>query len=85
MMLLLEGIHPFTHQENDIVLFCLPPNAIHVTQPLDLSSFGPLKKHWSSVSHRYVSDNPGKVVTKFKFSSLFNDVWFQSIQPQVRV
>jgi len=48
--------------ENDIVLFCLPPCSS--TSGLN---FGPLKKHWSSVCHMYVSDNPGKVVTKFIF------------------
>jgi len=27
--------------KNDIALFCLPPNATHVNQPLDLSSLDP--------------------------------------------
>lgn len=31
--------------ENDIILFCLPPNATHMAQPLDVSFFGPLKRH----------------------------------------
>ena len=31
--------------ENKIILFCLPPHATHVAQPLDVSFFGPLKKH----------------------------------------
>ena len=31
-------------QEGDIV-FCIPPNTTHDTQPLDVSLFGPLKRH----------------------------------------
>ena len=42
-----------------------------------------MKKHWSTVCrHAYISENPGKVVTKFTFSSLFNEAWFQPIQPK---
>jgi len=51
--------------ENEIILFCLPPHTSHVAQPLDVSFFGPLKKHWSRVCHEYMADNPGKVVTSF--------------------
>ena len=29
----------------------------------------------------YISDNPGRVVAKFQFSSLFNAAWFQTINP----
>ena len=43
---------------------CLPLNTTHAAQPLNISFFGPLKKHWSSVYHSYVSENSGKVVTK---------------------
>ena len=30
-------------------------------------------------------DNPGKVVTRFQFSSLFNKAWYLSIQPHTIV
>ena len=68
--------------ENEIILFCLPPNATHVAQPLDVSFFGPLKKHWYNVCHTYMNENPGKVVTKFQFCALLHEAWFQSIQPE---
>ncbi|XP_065896215.1 ras guanine nucleotide exchange factor glfB-like [Dysidea avara] len=32
-----------------------------------------------------MADNPGKVVTRFQFSSLFNKAWFLSIQPHTIV
>ena len=67
--------------EEKIVIFCLPPHTTHVAQPLDVSFFGPLKQHWAKVCNDYISDNPGRVVTKFQFSSLFNAACFQTIIP----
>ena len=67
--------------ENEIVLFCLPPNATHIAQPLDVSFFGPLKKHWYNVCHTFMTDNPGKVVTKFHFCSLLNGYAGQFLMP----
>ena len=58
--------------EEKIIIFCLPPHTTHVAQPLDVSFFGPLKQHWAKVCNDYISDNPGRVVTKFQFSFLFN-------------
>ena len=39
--------------ENEIVLFCLPPNTTHMAQPLDVSFFGPLK-NCSNVCYTYI-------------------------------
>lgn len=33
--------------DKGIILYCLPPYASHVLQPLDVSVFGPLKKLWN--------------------------------------
>lgn len=35
-------------EENDIRFCFLPPNSTHLTQPLDVSVFGPMKKVWRS-------------------------------------
>ena len=67
--------------EANIIIFCLPPHTTHVAQPLDVSFFGPLKKHWSKVCHSYMTSNPGKVVTKFQFCSLLHETWFKAINP----
>ena len=65
--------------EHDIIVCCLPPHTTHETQPLDASVFKPLKKNWSDVCHAYMQDNPGKVITKFTFSALFNTAWTKSM------
>ena len=70
--------HPGTiHKaaENKVVLFVLPPNTTHLTQPLDKGCFGPLKSKWSEVCHKYMAKNPGKVVNRFVFSQLLHEAW----------
>ena len=71
--------------EEEVIIFCLPPHTTHVAQPLDVSFFGPLKRNWSKVCHTYLAENPGKVVTKFQFTSLFAKAWYQTIKPETIV
>ena len=60
LLLLIDGhsshYHPGTIRkaaENKVVIFVLPPNTTHLTQPLDKGCFGPLKSKWSEVCHKY--------------------------------
>lgn len=36
-------------QQNNIDFVCLPPNSTHLTQPLDVAFFAPMKKAWRSL------------------------------------
>ena len=65
-----------------IVILCIPPNTTHATQPLDVSFFKPLKANWSSVCYKFMTDNPGAVVTKLGFPKLFSQAWYQAIKPE---
>ena len=38
-----------TCEKNNISFTLLPPNSTHLTQPLDIAVFRPLKRHWPSV------------------------------------
>ena len=58
-----------------VVLFCLPPNTTHKTQPLDKGCFAPLKRYWREECHAYISANKRKVITRFQFSELFSKAW----------
>ena len=44
-----------------IILFTLPPNTTHLTQPLDKGCFSPLKVYWRQACHEFYSCNPGRV------------------------
>ena len=62
-----------------VILFVLPPNTTHLSQPLDRSCFGPLKLEWRRVVHEFMTENPGKVVTRYSFSELFSAAWVRSM------
>ena len=49
--------------ENDVILFTLPPNTTHLTQPLDRACFFPLKTAWRESCHQFRSKNPTEAVT----------------------
>lgn len=44
-------IHCMFH---NILLLMLPPHTSHLTQPLDISIFGPLKRHMADALHRII-------------------------------
>ncbi|KAK4315437.1 hypothetical protein Pmani_013354 [Petrolisthes manimaculis] len=46
--------------EKNISFVLLPPNSTHLTQPLDVSVFGPLKKHWRSVLTDFKATSLGR-------------------------
>ena len=69
-----ETIH-FSAQEQ-FILFVMPPNT---TGHLIKGVLGPLKVSWRKECHQYLSENPGRVVTKFQFSEIFNRAWTQSM------
>jgi hypothetical protein len=86
LLLLLDGhsthFNPVTIEKaatENIVIFCLPPHSSHRTQPLDKGCFGPLKSYWRQESHRYLVENPGKVVTRYEFSRLFSSAWYHAM------
>ena len=59
-----------------VILFCLPPNTTHLTQPLDKGCFSPLKTAWRQQCQQFLSDNASKVITRYEFSRLFSKAWF---------
>ena len=67
--------------DEKIILFTLPPNTTHITQPLDKGAFSPLKTCWKRVCHEFYTKNPGRVVSRFDFSSLFSEAWKLSMTP----
>ena len=62
-----------------VILFVLPPNTTHLSQPLDKGCFGPLKTKWKEVCHKFITKNPGRQITRFDFSSLFSEAWYQAM------
>ena len=53
--------------ENDILLYCLPPHSSHITQPLDVGFFKPLKASWTKACETFCLEHPGSSVSKNVF------------------
>ena len=68
--------------EEQVIVFSLPPNTTHLTQPLDKGIFGPLKVAWRQVCHQFLVKNPGAQVNKLNFSCLFSEAWVQALTPK---
>ena len=71
-----------TAAAQQVILFCLPPHTTHMAQPLDVGCFGVLKKYWSEECHKYMANNPGRVVTRFQFSDFFSRAWAKAMVPK---
>lgn len=62
--------------ENNISFCCLPPNATHLCQPLDVAFFRPLKEKWRSILTAYKTSRGKKAQTiqKDKFPGLLKQL-----------
>lgn len=69
----------FLAAKEKVILFTLPPNTTHLTQPLDKGCFGPLKSVWRKTCHDFMAENPGKVVSRYSFCSVFATAWLQAM------
>lgn len=58
-------------EENDIRFCLLPPNSTHLTQPLDVAVFGPLKKSWRKVLQEWKKKYKGSLPKQY-FPGLLN-------------
>ena len=62
-----------------VILFTLPPNTTHLTQPLDKSGFSPLKSKWKEACHKFLIRKKGRTITIYDFSELFVEAWEDSM------
>ena len=88
LLLLLDGhsshFEPSTIEfakEKEVIICCLPPHTTHECQPLDVSLFGSLKTHWREQCHRFYQKNPGRVINKLNFNSVFRQAWLAAVTP----
>jgi len=66
--------------DKNIHLYCLPPYAIHILQPCDVSIFKQLKSYWKDVTkeHNLISNSS---ITKNNFGILFQKA-FEKVKPE---
>ena len=67
-------------RDQRIYLYCLPPHTLHITQPLDVGFYGPLKTAWGKACEKYKVANPGIPLTKYTFAWVFKDAWMDGVK-----
>ena len=89
VVLFLDGHHSHISLElirkardNKIIILCLPPNTTHLSQPMDVGVFGPVKGAWKAILKRHKMETRGENVSKEVFPSLLSTIWETSFTPQ---
>ncbi|GFO12954.1 pogo transposable element with krab domain [Plakobranchus ocellatus] len=61
-------------QQNEVKFICLPSNATHLMQPLDVAFFGPMKRQWRGVLEAWKrsTTSPSQSLSKDAFPGLLN-------------
>lgn len=59
--------------DEGVIMFVLPPNTTNLTQPLDKGVFAALKTSWKHVCHRFLTQNPGRVISRYDFSEAWDE------------
>ena len=72
-------------KENGILLYCLPSHSSHITQPLDVVFFSPLKANWKSAVAAFRVSNFGESLTKEKFTRVFKEAWLDTVKARMIV
>ena len=69
-------------RDNNVQLFCLPPNCTHVAQPLDVGVFALVKKVWAHILKQWKLESKAPNVSKEVFPSLLRHLWEESLTPE---
>lgn len=68
--------------QNQIILYCLLPNATHILQPCDVSVFKSLKARWKIVVRNHKQETT-KAITKNTFAPIFHRAYEEAIKPEI--
>ncbi len=61
--------------QHDIEFVCLPPNATHLMQPLDVGLFAPMKQAWRNQLQQYSAKDPtAKLLQKSEFPRMLKEL-----------
>ncbi|GBM08875.1 hypothetical protein AVEN_57427-1 [Araneus ventricosus] len=70
-------------RENHVTFLNLPPHASHVLQPLDKCFFAHLKALYPSETEKWIVQNPGKAITLYKVSGIFQKAYSATARVQL--
>ena len=69
-------------KKRNVTLFVLPPHTSHLTQPLDIAVFGPLKSMYNIECQDYLYRNPGIQITRYEVAELTSKPYAKALCPE---
>jgi hypothetical protein len=69
-------------KKHKVLLFVLPPHSSHLTQPLDVGIFGPLKNIYNRECSTFMQKNPGMSITKYQVAALTYKPYIKAMSPE---
>ena len=66
-------------RKNNVVFFVLPPHTSHITQPLDVGCFGPLKSAHNRECQSFLRQHPGQQITLYDIGGISSRAYNKAI------
>ena len=75
-------IHPSKFcEDNEVILYLLPPNTSHILQPADVGAFWPLKHYWKEVVANFQREEVNAPITRIEVAPL-SDIALKRVLPR---
>ena len=68
------------YDKNGIILFCLRQHKSHLTQPLDVGFFKPLRTLWSASCQKFNDANPKADISKATFGRVYMEAFNKAVK-----
>ena len=66
---------------NNVLFYVLPPHTSHITQPLDVGCFGPLKNAYYSECQSFMRKNPGMQINRYNIAEISGKAYNKALTP----
>lgn len=66
-------------KKNNVVFFVLPPHTSHITQPLDVGCFGPLKSAYNRDCQSFLRQHPGQQISRYDVGAISSRAYNKAI------
>ncbi|ESN90941.1 hypothetical protein HELRODRAFT_145916, partial [Helobdella robusta] len=67
--------------KNGVILLTIPPHTSHKLQPLDVSVYGPFKRHFNREIDSWLVSHPGKTVSIYDLAEISGQAWSKASTP----
>nr|XP_047140603.1 uncharacterized protein LOC105851035 [Hydra vulgaris] len=67
--------------DNGVIVLTIPPHSLHKLQPLDITLYGPFKRHYNREIGSWLVSHPGKTVSIYDIAEISGKTWAKVSMP----